>query len=53
MRSGSQLNGIISLHTAVIGGTTFLFAAGAIDGGISVFSDLDGRAVPDQCRQRR
>lgn len=33
-----QLGGVSALTTAVIGGTTYLFAAGAQDNGVSVFS---------------
>ena len=32
-----QLDSVESIHTAVIGGTTFLFAAGRLDDGVSVF----------------
>ena len=33
-----QLNGVENLATATVGGTTYLFAAGQLDDGISVFS---------------
>ena len=33
-----KLDGVKGLTTAVIGGTTFLFAAGGVDDGVSVFS---------------
>ena len=33
-----ELDGAFSVTTAVVGGTTFLFAAGAVDNGVSVFA---------------
>nr|MCH9665117.1 hypothetical protein [Gammaproteobacteria bacterium] len=38
-----ELDGVISVTTAVVGGTTYLFAAGHVDNGVSVFSvNADG-----------
>ena len=36
-----ELNGTRSMSTAVISGTTYLFVAGAIDSGVSVFRVVD------------
>src|SRR5438045_9677655 len=33
-----ELDGAYRLTTAVVGGTTYLFAAGSVDDGVSVFS---------------
>src|SRR5258705_69584 len=33
-----ELNGAVAPHTAVVGGTTYLFVAGSDDDGLSVFS---------------
>ena len=36
-----ELNGAVSLSTAVVSGTTYLFVAGNIDSGVSVFRVVD------------
>ena len=40
-----ELDGAVRLTTAVIGGTTYLFAAGNVDDGISVFSVANNGAL--------
>ena len=51
-QTARQLDGVVSVHTAVVGGTTFLFAAGNVDFGISVFQ-VDADRIFTEHRQRR